>query len=189
MRDHTLSGGFADAPRESARAFRGLMNAIARPGTVETVVGAAPPAPMSGAAGVLALTLLDDTTPIYLAGALDCPPIRDWLTFHTGAPFVSADTCLFAFGRWEALSPITQFAIGSAEYPDRSATLVVEMSRICQSGTQLRGPGIKESAALNLPEPAAFHRNAMLFPLGLDFYFTSGSTVAALPRSTKLEVL
>ncbi|MEO0766502.1 MAG: phosphonate C-P lyase system protein PhnH, partial [Pseudomonadota bacterium] len=32
----------------------------------------------------------------------------------------------------------------------------------------------------------AFQRNAMLFPLGLDFMFTSGAQIAALPRSTKV---
>mgnify|MGYP000217739326 CR=1 FL=1 len=188
MQDTALSGGFADAPRDAARAFRGLMNAMARPGSIEMVEGAQPPAPMSVAAGVLAVTLLDGTTPVHLAGALDCQPVRDWLTFHTGAPFTSAAECSFAFGQWDDLLPISQFAIGTSEYPDRSATLIVESDTLTQTGTTLRGPGIKDTAALTLPDPIALQNNAMLFPLGLDFYFTAGASLAALPRSTKLEI-
>jgi alpha-D-ribose 1-methylphosphonate 5-triphosphate synthase subunit PhnH len=51
----------------------------------------------------------------------------------------------------------------------------------------LRGPGIKDTAALQLPEIRAFQDNAKLFPLGLDFYFTAGDQLAALPRTTKVE--
>jgi alpha-D-ribose 1-methylphosphonate 5-triphosphate synthase subunit PhnH len=37
---------------------------------------------------------------------------------------------------------------------------------------------------LTLPEVAAFRANRALFPLGLDFFFTCGDRLAALPRST-----
>ena len=53
-------------------------------------------------------------------------------------------------------------------------------------GTRLSGPGIRDSAALSLPELDMFVRNNALFPLGLDFYFTCGDRVAALPRSTRI---
>ena len=33
---------------------------------------------------------------------------------------------------------------------------------------------------------AAIQRNAALFPLGLDFFFTAGTAAAALPRSTRI---
>jgi alpha-D-ribose 1-methylphosphonate 5-triphosphate synthase subunit PhnH len=42
-------------------------------------------------------------------------------------------------------------------------------------------------AALSLPEVAAFQANARAFPLGLDFLFTCGDRLAALPRSTRVE--
>jgi alpha-D-ribose 1-methylphosphonate 5-triphosphate synthase subunit PhnH len=37
-----------------------------------------------------------------------------------------------------------------------------------------------------LPETAAFADNRALFPLGLDFIFTCGADVAALPRTTEV---
>ncbi len=188
MEAAALGGGFGDAPVESARAFRAVMRAMARPGTVEAVAGAAPPAPMSVAAGVAVLVLCDPGTPVYLAGGHDTRGLRDWIGFHTGAPVVAErGAAMFALGRWEALSPLDGYAVGEPEFPDRSATLIVEMDRLEPYGARLTGPGIKGSAALSLPEVAAFQGNAARFPLGLDFLFCCGDRLAGLPRSSHVE--
>ena len=187
MQATALTGGFAEAPQDAARAFRAVMNVMARPGRIEALTGGQPPAPMSSAAGTLALTLLDGNTPVYLAGALDCANVRDWITFHTGAPFTGPEHAAFAFGNWDDLLPLNPYPIGNPEYPDRGTTLVVEMPALETAGATLSGPGIKDTAALNLPDPAAFRANALQFPLGLDFFFTCGDRIAALPRSTKVE--
>lgn len=187
MQAEALSGGFADAPMDAARAFRATLEAMARPGTIWPVEGAAPPAPLSVAAGVVLLTLADATTPVHLAGAWDCAALRDWITFHCGAPLVGADKAAFALGDWAALQPVTRFAIGRADYPDRSATLIVEMPDIAAAGAILTGPGIADRAALSLPEVAAFQANHALFPLGFDCFLTSDARLAALPRSTRVE--
>ena len=42
-----LSGGFADAPVQSARAFRAALEAMSQPGRIVTLAGAAPPKPLS----------------------------------------------------------------------------------------------------------------------------------------------
>ncbi len=187
MQTEALEGGFADAPLEAARAFRAAMGAMARPGRIETLDGATPPAPLSPAAGALILTLCDPDTPVHLAGAHDVPAVRDWIAFHTGAPAAGAEAAEFAVGDWGALQPLDRYRIGTAEYPDRSTTLIVEMTRLETSGALLRGPGIRDSAWLSLPGVDAFRRNAALFPLGRDFFFTCGDKVAALPRSTQVE--
>ena len=88
MQDAVLEGGFSEAPVEAARAFRAALEAMARPGRIETVAGAAPPAPASSAAGALLLTLCDPETPLHLAGRWDGPALRDWVRFHCGAPLV-----------------------------------------------------------------------------------------------------
>lgn len=184
-----LQGGFADAPAAAAAGFRAALQAMARPGRIERVAGAEPPAPLSVAAGVLVLVLCDAGTPVHLAGAVDCAAVRDWITFHTGAPLVGAEECAFAIGDWAALQPLDRFAIGVPDYPDRSATLIVEMAALTAEGARLRGPGLREVAALSLPEAAAFVRNAALFPLGLDFIFCAGDRLAALPRTTRVEAV
>lgn len=182
-----LQGGFTDAAVQSARAFREVLEAMARPGRIGRVTGARPPAPVSGAAGVALLVLADGTTPVHLAGAWDCAAVRDWITFHCGAPLVAAEAAVFALGDWAALAPLGRFAIGRPDYPDRSATLIVETERLEPAGARLRGPGIADQAWLSLPEVAAFRANRALFPMGLDFLFTCGDRLAGLPRSTIVE--
>ncbi len=188
MTPDALLGGFTDAAVQSAHAFRASLEALARPGTLHDVTGATPPAPMSVAAGVLVLTLCDGTTPVHLAGSHGCAALRDWLTFHTGAPLVAAEKAVFAIGTWDALQPVNRFAIGQPDYPDRSATLIVELPELTAEGARLTGPGIKTAAHLSLPETAAFAANRTEFPLGFDCFFTAGTQVAGLPRSTKVGV-
>ncbi|WP_299681933.1 phosphonate C-P lyase system protein PhnH [uncultured Roseobacter sp.] len=186
MQAETLSGGFADPALQSTHAFRSVMEAMARPGTVQDISGAAPPAPLSKAAGCVLLTLCDADTPVYLAGDADCDAVRSWLAFHTGAPLAGPSHCAFAVGPWEDLMPLSAYPIGTPEYPDRSATLIVDCPALTASGAVLRGPGIKSQAALSLPEIGAFQNNRALFPLGLDFILTCDDRVAALPRSTEV---
>lgn len=181
-----LGGGFADPAVDAARAFRAAMQAMARPGRIETVTAAAPPKPLSVAAGVLVLTLCDTDTPVHLAGPVDTPDIRQWITFHSGAPFCAAENARFALGPWDALLPLERFAQGTPQYPDRSATLIVELADLSAQGVRLSGPGIEDVAHLSLPDVAAFQSNAARFPLGLDFFFTAGDRLAAVPRSTTI---
>ena len=184
-----LSGGFTDAPVQSARAFRAALDALSRPGRIVVLAGATPPAPLSQAAGVLLLTLADGTTPVHLAGSRDCAVVRDWITFHCGAPLVGPAEAVFAVGTWDALQPVTRFAIGRADYPDRAVTLVVEMVELSSTGMVLTGPGIETTGMLSLPEVAAFQANRALFPLGFDTYLTCGDRLAGLPRSTRVEAV
>jgi alpha-D-ribose 1-methylphosphonate 5-triphosphate synthase subunit PhnH len=111
MNAHYLEGGFTEAPVQSARAFREILEAMARPGTIRQVSGATPPAPLSIAAGVALLVLTDPTTRLHLAGSADCPAVRDWVAFHIGAPLSAAEDADFAVGTWEALQPISRFKI------------------------------------------------------------------------------
>ncbi|WP_163851210.1 phosphonate C-P lyase system protein PhnH [Pseudooceanicola aestuarii] len=186
MSADALRGGFSDAPAQSARAFRAALEGLARPGTVQVLADlASAPAPTSPAAATLLLTLCDQTTPLHLAGDHDCAPLRDWVTFHTGAPLTGAADAVFALGAWDALTPLDRFAIGTAEYPDRSATLIVDGWPALRNVT-LRGPGLKGDGPARLPEVTAFRDNRALFPLGQDFYFTEGARLWALPRSTEV---
>ncbi len=181
-----LQGGFDDPPRQASFAFRAAMMAMARPGDIQHIHGGAAPAPCSAAAATLLLTLCDRETPLCLVGNHDTDAMRDWVNFHIGAPIVSACDAQFVLGRWTAV-PLSDLPIGTPDYPDRSATVIVEMDELSQTGAGLSGPGIKDRASLNLPDIAFFQDNNALFPLGLDFYFCAGDQLAALPRSTKVE--
>ena len=180
-----MTGGFADPSIQSAWGFRAAMMAMARPGDILKVAGAQAPEPVSVAAAVLLLVLCDPETPVWLAPSHDSVALRRWIAFHTGAPVVEArGDAVFALGAWDSLLPLGGYRTGTAEYPDRSATLIVEMGALRGDGAVLTGPGIADAARLSLPDVAAFRANRALFPLGLDFFFTCGDRLAALPRST-----
>lgn len=186
MQTHALTGGFTDAPIEASFVFRALMNAMARPCNLEKLVGATPPEPLSTAASTALLTLSEPETPHYLAGKADTPAVRVWVSFHTGAPSVDRLNAMFALGTWSDLMPLDGDLIGTPKYPDRSTRLIVECDNLMQNGATLRGAGIKVSAHCALPDLQAIVRNNAQFPLGLGFYFTRGTQVAALPRSTRI---
>ena len=187
MQAEALNGGFDNPPVAAAHGFRAALNAMARPGKIETVTGASAPSPVSVAAAVVVLTLCDAETPLYLAPGHDNAAIRDWIAFHTGAPIVAAGEAQFALGDWSALMPLSQFAIGTPDYPDRSATLIVEMEVLESTGARLTGPGIQHEAQLSLPGAEALAANHALYPQGCDFFFCAGDRLAGLPRSTQVE--
>ncbi|WP_417807329.1 phosphonate C-P lyase system protein PhnH [Thioclava sp.] len=184
-----LSGGFAQAPQQAAQAFRACLEAMARPGQMQAITGAAPPAPLSPAAGAVLLTLVDQAVTLHLARSHDTPAIRNWVAFHCGAPLVSTERADFALGTWAALDPIERFAIGTPDYPDRSATLIVENAEFGPVNARLSGPGIAVTTPAPLPAIEAFAQNHAQFPLGVDFLLCSGAQVFGLPRSTEVEAL
>lgn len=187
-----LEGGFADGAREAAAAFRTALGVLACPGTVRGVAGVHPPDGLSTAAGVLLLTLADAETPLWLPERLRGGAAAQWLRFHTNAPQVDRpDLATFAVGHWGELMPLDDWPMGEPAYPDRSATLIVEVAALV-GGQELAlsGPGIEDTARLAPVLPAgaaaALRRNAARYPLGLDIFFAAGERVAGLPRSTKI---
>ena len=83
-----LAPAFADPVDNAQAVFRAVMDAMARPGTAQTLAPAlAPPAPLSRSAGAIALTLLDYESPFWLDETLSRQrDVAQWLRFHTGAP-------------------------------------------------------------------------------------------------------
>jgi alpha-D-ribose 1-methylphosphonate 5-triphosphate synthase subunit PhnH len=188
-----LRSGFADPVRDAQRCFRAVLDATARPATITPLTGDLPQAPPLGpVATAVALTLCDADTPVWLdAAAL---PAAGYLAFHCGAPTVaSTGDARFAFiADPAALPPLDRFALGTAEFPERSATLVIAVGALAEdAGVLLRGPGIRGERRLDAAGlPAWFWRDraelAELFPCGLDLIFVSGAALAAVPRSTQI---
>ncbi|MFN3720052.1 MAG: phosphonate C-P lyase system protein PhnH [Rhizobium rhizophilum] len=197
MLEHTesLDGGFPDAVTHAQEIFRAVMGSMARPGTVGLVeVAVAPPAPLGIAAGALLLTLCDHDTPIWVSSTLAKSALPAWIGFHTCASLTS-DKSDARFAFVEAGTPVpslTQFALGTQEYPDRSTTLVIEVAAL-EGGQPLHltGPGIRDTAKIapkGLPETflRQWSDNRGIFPRGVDVILTSGRRFAALPRTTKI---
>jgi alpha-D-ribose 1-methylphosphonate 5-triphosphate synthase subunit PhnH len=191
-----LPAGFADKVLSAQSTFRSVMDAMARPGSVQQIgVATGAPSPLMRGAAAIALTLFDHDTPVWLDPAMsETSDVTKWLKFHTGAPVIAdSSICSFALiGDPEALPALDRFAFGSNEYPDLSTTLILQVESLTEgSRFELRGPGIDGTAVLQATiEPAdLFERlgiNAALFPRGIDIVLVAGDAIVAIPRTTRL---
>ncbi len=84
---------------------------------------------------------------------------------------------------------------GTAEYPDRSATLILQVQSLDGGGPGLvlDRPGNKwtgaHRAAARFPTDfvARMRANRALFPRGIDLFLVAGNRIVGLPRSTRVE--
>jgi len=190
-----IAPGLADPPHDAQRLFRAVLDAFSHPGRIITLPDAPPGAgPLSAAATALVLTLVDRDTPLFLAPEFDVDAVRDFARFHTGTQVVprKADA-LFALLTPDRGPLLDGFAVGNDLYPDRSATLIVEVPSLAGGAPRtLRGPGIEtrtEVAIAGLPDSfwSEWAANHALFPCGVDVVFTAGTELFALPRSIVVE--
>jgi len=194
--DAPLMNGFEDRVLDATACFGAVLDAMSRPARVLRlpVIPETPAGLLAGSVTVL-LTLADMDTPVWLAPECDTPEARAHLRFHAGCPVVEkpSDAAFAVMSVTCDLSAIDAMPVGTAEYPDRSATVILQSDGLIASiGPIFSGPGIENQHQFDVihasqmlwPQVAA---NADLFPRGLDWIFTSPSQLAAVPRTTKVE--
>lgn len=192
----TIEGGFAASVFDAQLVFRAVMDALARPGSVVKVDRLShPPAPLSPMAASVALTLCDHDTPVWIeAGPHGALAVKSWLGFHTGAPLAAtpADAHFVLSSEPASLIALENFAQGTQEYPDRSATLILQVETLTAGvALLLEGPGIETTARL-APSPLPRHfaeqwkQNNQRFPRGVDVILAAPDGVACLPRTTRI---
>ena len=185
--------GFQNPVHDAQRIFRTLLTALSEPGRILPLEPCcAPPAGLDPAAAAVILALCDGDTPLWLSPCF--ADAADFFRFHTGAPIVAdPGAALFALAGASERPSLSALFPGTADYPDRAATLVLAVDRIeGYRGWRLSGPGIPgQRMMLAGPLDAAFaeewRQNRQRFPLGVDVLFTAGNQVAGLPRSTMME--
>ena len=190
-----IAAGLADPAHDSQRLFRAVLDAFSHPGRIVSLPD--PPAaasPLGAATTAFLLTLVDRDTPLWLAPAFDTPAVCDFVRFHTGAAIARQPAdALFAVLSPDGMPPLDDFPIGTDPYPDRSATLLIELPSLTGGPERWwRGPGIaaRQSVCLTgLADPlwTQWAANRALFPCGVDLVFAAGSELIALPRSIAVE--
>jgi alpha-D-ribose 1-methylphosphonate 5-triphosphate synthase subunit PhnH len=198
----SVAPGFADPVFESQATFRGCLAALATPGTLVSLGTGLEALPgVDGAAGALLLSLLDQDTRIWLSPGVADSRIATSLKFHTGCSLAAspgeADFALVADAG--ELPALDAFSAGSQEYPERSATVVLQVPGILDSGWRhgeggwrLSGPGIRGEVRLSVPALGAeflrqWERNRASFPRGVDLYLSCGERLCGLPRTTRID--
>jgi alpha-D-ribose 1-methylphosphonate 5-triphosphate synthase subunit PhnH len=164
--------------------FRALVEAFARPGTLQSTGALAHGQPAWLA--VLA-TLLDAQTTFADPHAL--LDGRTWSLLQTrrespeSAAFVACDG---------ARLPDFEPLLGTLESPERGATLLLRVTDLAQGEMlTLSGPGVAGTRALPVAglHPAWLERRALwvgAFPLGVDWILADESGFVALPRTTRI---
>jgi alpha-D-ribose 1-methylphosphonate 5-triphosphate synthase subunit PhnH len=191
-----LTAAFADPVLSAQATFRAILNAMARPGSLQPLgIALSPPPPLNKGAAAVALTLCDQDTPIWLDAELRASAsVCEWLGFHCGCPLAEDPTTAdFALACRPAKLPAFEtFNIGTADYPDRSTTIVLQVDTLRpEKGLVLSGPGIRGRSALSAaPLPGEMRdrlaRNRSLFPQGIDLILATHDAIAALPRSLRV---
>ncbi len=189
--------GFTDLAVQSAHAFRAIMQAMARPGRVlELGTGLEAPEPLLASAAAVALTLCDFQTPVWLGPDLRNDKVMHYLRFHAGSPLTAEpDKAQFLFATTGQMLPTLELLMqGTHEYPDRSATLIIQVLGFEPGAVTLSGPGIRGRepfgvAGIGPSFWAAMAENHARFPVGVDVIFAAPGLVAALPRSTEICML
>lgn len=189
----TLQTAFTEPVRQSQQVFRQILDAMAHPGSTLKVADLPLAAPgLSPAATAVCLALADFETPLWLDEKVS--KAREYLIFHCNSP-ITAEARHAAFaviGDASKLPGFETFHNGSDEYPETSATLIIEVNRLGNgTGRTLTGPGIKDSTTLEVEGVGdnfweQVKANHALFPRGVDLIFTCGEQIAALPRSTQV---
>ncbi len=189
-----IAAGFQNPVFESQASFRALLEAMAHPGRIVAISAEAdPPPPLNSASFAVVLTLCDHETPLWLDNAASTPGIASSLRFHCGARLVE-DPGQAAFALCaDSLPELQGFARGTADFPDRSATVICQVASLGEGASyRLRGPGVEGIASLRvagLPQYFAsqWAANRALFPQGIDLILTQGRNLCALPRSLAIE--
>ncbi len=177
-------------PSVQQAVFRNLLKAQSFPGLPVALSATAQGAPAHRA--VLAALLDGEVSLADPQNLLD--EQADWPFFEARrACHEQADFILLDGARVSDIQP----RLGTLAEPEKSATLLILLENIGKDGglaLRLGGPGIKGERELRLHGlDAAWlaqrkHWNAA-FPLGVDFIFADEARIAALPRTTHVEVI
>ena len=125
------------------------------------------------------------------------PDVTAFLKFHCGCPVTEDSPAKASFGfvsDSNKVPPLDSFSAGSPEYPDRSATLIVQCTSLDdREDVVMTGPGIETEQGLSIPSLSLefWHQlkaSNRRYPLGVDVLFTTVAAIAGCPRSIALEI-
>ena len=195
---NALKPGFQNPVLDATDCFRNIMEAMAKPALKQPLlINLEAPATLHSGSAQILLTLLDYDSKLYLCPELDHADLRDWVLFHTGCPLTdNPQEADFALMLPESdPNQYQRFQNGTAEYPDRSTTIVLQVTGLTDGkGMICSGPGFQSARTFGFDEAndalwKAIADSRLVYPRGLDWIFAAPDSLATLPRSTKLEAL
>lgn len=185
---------------DSARDFRVLLAAMARPGSIHDLapLHLAPPPELHVASASVALALLSADTTCCVAGLPG--HALDYLATNTRCERSAVDSADFVFfaSADKGEEQLARMKRGTLNYPDQGATIVAQLTELSPEPdpamlrVYAQGPGIDGTATFYAKgmHPvwlATLRACNSEYPLGVDAIFTCGSRLVCLPRSASLQ--
>lgn len=176
-------------PDAQQQAFRAVLDAFARPGT-QAVLGDSDALPQ------LLATVLDESVTLADPDRLLDADQRRLLL----APDARTNEARFILFDGRSAPPVDfEPPLGTLEAPEGGATLVLTVDALLPqkqpacTTLKLRGPGIADETTLHV---AGLHRAWLerraewvsAFPLGIDLVLCAPQRIAALPRTTRIDM-
>ncbi|WP_199731038.1 MULTISPECIES: phosphonate C-P lyase system protein PhnH [Aquitalea] len=188
-----LQQAFDNMVQDCQQVFRCALSALAEPLLPRTLPCLPPALPgLKPSTSALLYTLIDQDVTLW-APTLPEATLAS-LRFHCALRLADtpeqADFILLPAG--SALPPLSSLRAGSPEYPDRSATVLLEVDDFAPQQVEASGPGFaspRRFGATGLP-PAfwtQWQANHARFPLGVDVLLLSATQLAGLPHSTVVQ--
>lgn len=190
------------------RSFRSVLNAFARPGTVESVEALVKPeSPLSPYWETLVRMFVDQAVTFNVANGARTDA-AEWITLQTHAKSECPDQADFvlalgAEGEDQAKNVLAHAKAGTLLEPELGATVVLNCAYVGavpeeenQHGLYLvkvAGPGVKDTASFavsNAEWVSARAERADEYPCGIDLILLGeNGNVVAIPRTTKIRVV
>lgn len=201
----TASDLLSDSIRATTQTFRTVLDALAWPGTIRQLT-ASPTLDQTETPGhpwtiAVLLMMVDHEVSLAVEPAEGADVLAEFVQRRTRAAIVSAEAADVVVVDADSLDPDLPSAIrrGSLQYPDDSATLIVQLRSLDQDAPRslrlvLAGPGIDGERELRLPGiPAGFLQAraeaVSRYPMGIDLHFVDDAgRVVGLPRSTRVTI-
>ncbi len=172
---------YTSAEARARETFLALMWALSYPGRSKRLSTSSPYADMGAA-------LLDLETSFYTPDAELETVLR-----HTGARSLPSGRAAYHFYpalTVDHLGELKNASVGTMQYPDQSATLVIGCTLGQGSTVDLSGAGIQGVYTITIGGiPAEFwtlRQQIIRYPLGWDIFLVSGQDVIGIPRSTRI---
>lgn len=174
-------------PNIQQQNFRALLEAMSRPGSVESIQGSDIEATYVAVLATLVDGEVSLADPNGLLNELHWPLLQ--------AQHVSADEADYVLCRGDQL-PMLQPRLGTLSCPEQSTTLVIQTQSLTTGNLNLEVSGAGVNGTVNFCV-SGLHSDWLAqredwvcaFPLGVDMILVDETSVMALPRTTKVEVL
>jgi len=169
------------AESEANSTFASLLWAMSRPGLMHTL-------PAAGEVPMIR-SLIDRECDVYS----DNPALTHEIMLQ-GAQLSTAEKAEFLFlSNLQSQELLRNIRIGSDQYPEDGATLIISVQIGQGQKLRLSGPGVETTTMLQVAGlPSGFwqlRRELFRYPTGFDLFLHDGVNVVGIPRSTNIKEL